>query len=133
MGRGTVRALLAAVIVAAGGTVQAQSWPFELRWEHDGTGLGFFEICIDGQCQPVDARRVSGSTWGCPLPAMREGEHRLVVRACNTAGCATSQPDVFVRVLPVATGPSQPTAPPPSKAKPTPRWRQSAKSSDVPN
>ncbi len=124
MKRGTFCGTLTAVFVLAGSLAGAQTPVFELRWEHDGIGVGRFEVCIDGQCQGIEAVRVPDTntwTWGALVPTMSPGEHRVVLRACNDAGCSNGQPELFVRVIAVSTGPPQTGSAPPSKAKPVPR------------
>ena len=83
-------ALVAALVVCVEGVSVGQSaWPFELRWEHDGSNVSHFDVCVDGRCEHGAAQRVSegGATWRMSVPAMTEGEHRLVVRACNQGSC----------------------------------------------
>jgi hypothetical protein len=122
MRRGSLRGTLTAVFVLAGSLAGAQSTAFQLRWEHDGIGVGRFEVCIDGQCQAIDAVRVPDSNvWGAPVPNMSAGEHRVMIRACNDVGCTNGQPELFVRVIPVTMGPPQTGPAPPTKAKPIPR------------
>ena len=114
-------ALVAALVVCVEGVGVGQSaWPFELRWEHDGSNVTHFDVCVDGRCEQGAAQRVSegGATWRMSVPAMTEGEHALVVRACNEASCTAGAPEVFVRVLGVQSGPAQPAPSPPSKGKP---------------
>jgi hypothetical protein len=97
----------------------AQSaWSYGIRWEHDGSLVTHFRLCVDGACEPVSADRVSGTTWQAGLPLLAAGDHRLVVEACNATLCTPGRPDIFLRVQPVAVGPPvAPVPPPPVKPK----------------
>ena len=75
-------------------------WSFQLEWEHDGAVGTYYQLCVDNACTPLGATRYSGQTWRAPLPALPEGEHRLVVKACSGTNCVPGTPDLLVRILP---------------------------------
>lgn len=103
------RVLFAGVLF--GGAASAQSaWRFNLEWEHDGTGVTHFRLCVDGTCQNIAPERPQGDTWRYALPLLPPGEHRLVVQACNEVGCSNGQPDIWVRVF--RSSPAPPRHPP---------------------
>jgi hypothetical protein len=106
-------------VTASGHVAQAQTgWAHVLEWEHDGTGVTAFRLCVGSRCDAIDAQRAGGATWRAPLPLLAAGEHRLSVEACNAAGCSASRPALIVRVTPVAAGPAvTPVPPPPQKTK----------------
>lgn len=106
-------------VLLPGTAARTQSaWPFALQWEHDGTLMSHFQLCVDGACAPLEAKRVGGETWSAPLPLLTEGEHRLVVQACSGTACADGRPELFVRAQGVSTGPAQsPVTPPGTKPK----------------
>jgi hypothetical protein len=74
-------------------------WPFLVQWEHDGSGVAYFQLCVSGRCTPLDAVRGEGTRWRAPLPVLPRGEHRLVLEACSSAGCVGGAPDLMVRVV----------------------------------
>ena len=115
--RGQSRARYAALaatalasLCAASATLSGQaqgSWPFVVRWEHDGEGVAFYQLCASGQCRQLDAVREEGSGWRAPLPMLPRGDHRLILQACNVGGgCVDGTPDLMVRV--VAPSPRRP-------------------------
>jgi hypothetical protein len=63
-------------------------------WEHDGAGVDWFEVRIDGTTVSMAGLgdRESGNVFTVPLPLLFPGNHQLVVAACNTTGCAASEP-----------------------------------------
>ena len=63
-------------------------------WEHDGAGVEWFEVRIDGTAVSVASLgdRESGNVFAVPLPLLFPGTHQVVVAACNPSGCATSEP-----------------------------------------
>lgn len=101
--RAAVAATALALMFGAPGTtvpVEAQgSWPFRIQWEHDGDGVAFYQLCVDGQCTYLDALRGAGTRWRAPLPILPRGEHRVVLEACGYGGCIPGSPDLMVRVV----------------------------------
>lgn len=78
----------------------AQAWAFHLEWECPDSIGTQFRLCVDGSCQSLPAVPSGGSAWRAPLPALPEGEHRLVVEACRGSECVAGKPDLVVRVMP---------------------------------
>jgi hypothetical protein len=81
--------------------VNGSEW---LAWEHDGSGLGGFKICVDAasSCQDVGIPvhgvfQPHASTFAVPLPALLPGLHTLAVIAYDPLG-ALSAPTVSVTV-----------------------------------
>jgi hypothetical protein len=99
--------LAAALPVTAVAQPQVPSPPgptSRVLWEHDGTGVTFFEIRVDG----VAAARIetvepaSAGNFEAPLPLMTPGPRTLVVAACNENGCTASDPlEVLVVSAPI--------------------------------
>jgi hypothetical protein len=80
--------------------VQTQGmWPFQLEWTHDGEGVEYHLLCVNGQCTPLAAAQIEGTTWRAPLPMLPRGEYRLVVAACGSGGCTDGTPDISIRIL----------------------------------
>lgn len=100
--RRTVLALLAVLmgVTAMSDAPRAQALlRFDLEWDHAGPEPAYFDVCVDGRCQLLTARRMGGTTWRAPLPHLTLGEHHLVVRACGAGTCVPGTPDLFVRVV----------------------------------
>ena len=71
-----------------------------VAWQHDGVGVQWFEVRVDGQ---PEARVEPGAAppdrhHETPLPLMVPGLRTITVAACNDSGCATSAP-LQVRVV----------------------------------
>jgi hypothetical protein len=98
--RGAVAALaLVLTLGAPGSTVRGQEgWPFHLEWTQSPPAL-YYRLCVDGQCQVLNAFPVSGTVWRARLPILPRGEHRLVVEACGRDECVPGTPDLMIRVL----------------------------------
>ena len=69
-------------------------------WEHDGEGVEWFEVRVDGTTVVTAglADRESGTVFSVPTPLMFPGLHQIVVAACNASGCASSEP-LIVRAV----------------------------------
>ena len=74
------------------------AWPFHIAFDHDGTGTGYYRLCVNEQCAPIDARRTPAG-WRAPLPVLPPGEYRLVVEACGASSCVAGEPDLMIRVV----------------------------------
>jgi hypothetical protein len=91
---------LTLMLGASASTVRGQAgWPFHIEWNHDGIGVSYYRLCVNGQCAVVQATR-RGPAWRAPLPLLPQGEHRIVVEACNRDACLTGTPDLMIRVVP---------------------------------
>lgn len=92
-------------------------------WQHDGTGVTWFEVRVDDE---VDARIEPGDPppdgrYVAPLPLMVPGLRTLTVAACNPQGCAASAPlTVLVVSAPIRWAPSSAGPPPAPAASPRP-------------
>ena len=75
------------------------SWTFQLRWDHDGEGVDYYQVCVSGQCASLDAVRGEGPQWRAPLPVLPKGEHRVVLKACGNGACTAGAPELMVRVV----------------------------------
>ena len=78
-----------------------------IAWDHDGANVDRFELVADNGT-PADlgipAPDAPG-VYSVAFPALVPGRHTLVVRACNIAGCAASDPLVVDLVaVPVPPG-----------------------------
>lgn len=69
------------------------------QWTHAGTDVGRFEIVIDGTWT-TDAKQPtpSSQTYQYDLPTLTAGSHTLVVKACNSVGCASSSALTVVKL-----------------------------------
>jgi hypothetical protein len=111
--------VLLLTIGAPASTVPVQSqgmWPFQLEWTHDGKGVEYHLLCVNGECSPLGAALIEGTTWRAPLPLLPRGEYRLVVAACSSGGCTNGTPDISIRILA-----PQPRRPPLDILSATPR------------
>ena len=100
--RAATALLLLLTIGAPASTVPVQTqgmWPFQLEWTQDGEGVEYHLLCVNGQCTPLAAARIKGTTWRAPLPMLPRGEYRLVVAACGSGGCTEGTPDIAIRIL----------------------------------
>ena len=73
-----------------------------LAWDHDGVATDRYELVVDNGT-PTDLGKPTptGQTYDVAFPALTPGQHTLIVRACNIAGCAASAPfPVSVVVIP---------------------------------
>jgi hypothetical protein len=72
-------------------------------WQHDGQGVEWFEVRVDGAALSMAslADRESEGVFAVPLPLLFPGLRQLVVAACNASGCAESEP----LMLSVVSGP----------------------------
>lgn len=84
--------------------VSAAAWPFHIAFDHSGLATDYYQLCVNGQCSAVDARRTQAG-WRVPLPLLSPGEYRLVVQACSSSAgtCAAGTPDLMIRVVPGGT------------------------------
>jgi hypothetical protein len=75
-----------------------------LAWTHDGVNTDRYELSVDGAITDLGPLTpYSGTEYRIPFPALTPGSHTLIVRACNVAGCAASEPfPVQVVVQPAA-------------------------------
>lgn len=99
------------VVVAMAGTLEARlvvrSPPppgTRLVWDHDGIGVGWFEVRADGVTVAMrdGLTRGEDGSFGIPLPVLTPGRRvSLVVAACNESGCAESE----ALVVDVVAGP----------------------------
>jgi hypothetical protein len=80
----------------AGAAVAA--WPFQIAFEHNGSSTGYYRLCVNDQCAPIDVHFTQGG-WRAPLPVLPPGEYRLVVEACGAASCVAGSPDLMIRVV----------------------------------
>jgi hypothetical protein len=77
-----------------------------LLFDHDGAGVDRWEMQIDATAWATVAPTKGASVTGTPLfvfsvpfPAsLTQGNHIVKMRACNTAGCAESDPFGFAVV-----------------------------------
>lgn len=77
-----------------------------IYWDHDGVNVERFEVKIDGVVNAtIPFAFEQSGTYSTPFPAITPGVHQLIVSACNTAGCADSDP-LMVRVVVVPAKPS---------------------------
>jgi hypothetical protein len=80
------------------------AWPFHIAFDHNGISTGYYRLCVNNQCAPIDAR-LTGAGWRAPLPVLPPGEYRVVVEACGATSCVAGTPDLMIRV--VASGTSR--------------------------
>lgn len=85
----------------------AAAWPFQIAFDHDGISTGYYRLCVNNQCAPIDVRR-NGTGWRAPLPVLPPGEYRLVVEACGGTSCVAGSPDVMIRVVTSGAGSRRP-------------------------
>lgn len=74
------------------------AWPFHIAFDHNGISTGYYRLCVNDQCAPIEARFTQGG-WRAPLPVLPPGEYRLVVEACGATTCVAGSPDLMIRVL----------------------------------
>jgi hypothetical protein len=94
----------AAAAAAAVAQAAQAAWPYHIAWTQTvepGQSMSF-RLCVNGTCAPVSSFRVGASGWRAPLPLLPEGEHRLVVEACNDSGCVAGVPELVVRISPAS-------------------------------
>ncbi len=118
------------VLLLTGAAMQSAPWPYRLEWEHDGAQLTHFELCVDNECNRIDAARTQGaSTWTAAVPVLSQGLHTLVVYACFNGACTAGTPPISINVTPgpsinqpnqpgPANPPSPPVTPPPGRKAP---------------
>jgi hypothetical protein len=80
------------------------AWPFHIAFDHNGISTGYYRLCVNNQCAPIEASRTQAG-WRAPLPVLPPGEYRLVVEACGASACVAGSPDIMIRV--VASGTSR--------------------------
>jgi hypothetical protein len=93
-----------AIAMPASPTVTAApaAWPFHIAFDHNGIATGYYRLCVNNQCAPIEARLTQGG-WRAPLPVLPPGEYRLVVEACGATSCVAGSPDLMIRVVPSGT------------------------------
>lgn len=117
--------LAMAASVAAQPVVPSPPGATRLAWNHSGENVRWFDIVVDGRDRvflgyPCMA---SEGAFEVPLPLLTPGLRRLVVEACNAAGCAGSDP-LLVSVVsapigvPATPDPTGPVCLPPSPGSP---------------
>jgi hypothetical protein len=96
--------LAGVVAMPASSTVGAApaAWPFHIAFDHNGISTGYYRLCVNNQCAPIDAR-LTPAGWRAPLPLLPPGEYRLVVEACGASSCVAGSPDLMIRVVPGGT------------------------------
>jgi len=80
----------------------AQATP-KIYWEHDGVGLARFECVVDsGTPTNLGLPTPSGTTYSVDITActgvMTNGQHTLVIRACNVTGCTAAASITVVKL-----------------------------------
>lgn len=82
-----------------------------LAWDHTGDNVKWFEIVVDGRDRTFLGLpcMVFAGYYEVPLPLLVPGPRRLVVEACNAAGCAASEP-LLVTVVSAPVGTPAPPA-----------------------
>jgi len=93
--------LMVMLLAAVASVAQAQTpvTPSQFfSWDHTGVNLDSQQVCVDGACVVVAAGPTARSV---PMPAMTPGDHVLLHKACNAAGCADGPPlAVTLKVMP---------------------------------
>lgn len=113
------------VILLVGAAMQSSPWAYRLEWEHDGSAMTHFELCVDNECRSLDAARTGVRSWAAPVPLLAEGFHTLIVNACNEGACTPGVPPIAVNVTPGPTinPPNQPPPPPQAPGRRAPPRR----------
>jgi hypothetical protein len=65
----------------------------KVGWNHPGTKVEYFRLCIDGQCWRVTkaaAKTATPTWWEVPIPRSVDMRlsHQWTVQACSRSGCS---------------------------------------------